>query len=280
MAQESTRKDDGQRVSIAEPSTSDVFKVGIRIPPFWPEEPEIWFAQVEGQFANSGIVNDTTKFNHVIGQLDHQFAKEVKDIIINPPASNKYDKLKSELIKRLSASQEKKVKQLLMHEELGDRKPSQLLRHMQSLAGQQIPDEFLQTIWTSRLPRNIQAVLAVQLNASLEVLADLADRVQDIAAPSPQVASTSHATPAPSADATIAYEIAEIKKQLQLLTTQVNTRSRPRSRQENRDRSLSTRSQSSYTSYPVCWYHAKFGNKARKCISPCDFKAGFQQGGR
>lgn len=26
-------------------------------PPFWPEEPDIWFMQIEGQFALSGITN-------------------------------------------------------------------------------------------------------------------------------------------------------------------------------------------------------------------------------
>ncbi|XP_047025251.1 uncharacterized protein LOC124633922 isoform X1 [Helicoverpa zea] len=30
---------------------SNVFKVGVRVPPFWAEEPEIWFAQIEGQFS-------------------------------------------------------------------------------------------------------------------------------------------------------------------------------------------------------------------------------------
>ena len=252
-------------------NSSEIFKVGIRVPTFWPEEPEIWFAQIEGQFAISGITNDLTKFNYVISQLDHRFSKEVKDIIINPPASNKYDKLKSELIKRLSASHEKKVKQLLMHEELGDRKPSQFLRHLQSLAGPHIPDDFLQTIWTSRLPKSIQTVLAAQPAASLEVLADLADRIQDIAPPTPQVASTSYA-PGSSIDS-MAKEIAELRKQLQNLTTQINGRSRSRTRNNSRGRSPSARSQASYNKFPNCWYHSKFGDKAKKCIRPCDYKA-------
>lgn len=109
---------------------SEVGKVSVRVPPFWPEEPEIWFAQVEGQFSISGITNDATKFNYVISQLDNKFSREVKDVILNPPACDKYGKLKTELIKRLTASNEKKLKQLLMHEELGDRKPSQFLRHL------------------------------------------------------------------------------------------------------------------------------------------------------
>lgn len=172
---------------------SHVFKVGVRVPPFWAEEPEIWFAQVEGQFSMSGITSDSTKFNYVIAHLDNQHSREVKDIIVDPPATQKYEKLKTELIKRLSASNEKKIKQLLMHEELGDRKPSQFLRHLKGLAGTEVPDDFLKTIWTSRLPHGVQAVLAGQpIATSLEDLADLADRVNDLASPTPKVASVSN----------------------------------------------------------------------------------------
>ncbi|GBP23828.1 hypothetical protein EVAR_86203_1 [Eumeta japonica] len=99
--------------------------------------------------------------------------------------------IKTELVKRLSDSKERKLKQLLMHEDLGDRKPSQFLRHLQGLAGPDISNDLLITIWTSRLPQNIQTVIAGQTAPTLELLADLADRVHEIAPPSLQVACTS-----------------------------------------------------------------------------------------
>jgi hypothetical protein len=258
----------------------DVFKVGVRVPPFWPEEPEIWFAQVEGQFAISNITNDVTKFNYVIGQLDNQYSREVKDVIISPPATDKYSKLKTELIKRLSASNEKKLKQLLMHEDLGDRKPSQFLRHLKSLAGANVPDDFLKTIWISRLPQGIQTVLAGQpSSAHLDDLADLADRVNDIAVVSPSVASTSQANPS-SVVTDLAKEVAELRRQLQQLAT--DRYSRPRAHTSNSARSKSSprqqRSSSNHRKFPVCWYHHKFGDAARKCIRPCDYKAGNAKG--
>ncbi|KAL0810116.1 hypothetical protein ABMA28_015326 [Loxostege sticticalis] len=262
------------RVSI---DRGDVFKVGARVPPFWPEEPEIWFAQVEGQFAISGITSDITKFNYVIGQLDNQYSREVKDIIINPPANDRYQKLKTELIKRLSASNEKKLKQLLMHEELGDRKPSSFLRHLKSLAGLEVHDDFLKTIWISRLPHAIQTVLAGQSSkATLDDLADLADRVNELAASTPRVAAVSQPVPG-SVLSDLTREVAELRKQLQELASH----SRGRSRQPNRNRSTSRhRSLSNYRKFPMCWYHNKFGDKAKKCIHPCDFKSGNASGSR
>lgn len=257
---------------------SNVFKVGVRVPPFWAEEPEIWFAQVEGQFSIAGITSDITKFNYVIGHLDNQYSREVKDIIISPPTTNKYETLKNELIKRLTTSNEKKIKQLLMHEELGDRKPSQFLRHLKSLAGSNVPDDFLRTIWVSRLPYGIQTVLAGQPGTtSLEDLADLADRVNDLATTTPKVAVVNDATPSPSLTE-LTKEIAELRRQFQQISTR---NSRPRSRSTRNTRSSSRqRSQSNYRKHPNCWYHYKFGEKARWCIQPCDYKAENSKGGR
>lgn len=169
----------------------DICHVGVRVPPFWPQEQEIWFSQVEGQFAISGITSDATRFNYVTGHLDQQYSKEVKDVIIDPPVENKYERLKFELMKRLAASKKKKMQKLLMHEELGDRKPSQFLKHLQSLAGSEVPSDFIRTIWSSRLPSNIHALIALQLSSTLEALADQADRVRYIVSPIRQVASTS-----------------------------------------------------------------------------------------
>lgn len=256
--------------------SSNVFKVGVRVPPFWADEPEIWFAQVEGQFTISGITNDSTKFNYVIAQLDNQYSREVKDIIINPPATMKYAKLKSELIKRLGISNEKKTKQLLMHEELGDRKPSHFFRHLKDLAGPAVPDEFIKSIWTTRLPHGIQMVLAGQpASTSREDLCDLADRVNDLACSSPNVAAVTSRAPG-SILSDLTREIAELRKQFQQFqatTSGRSGRSRTRLPQGKRTETSRQRSQSNYRKYPLCWYHGKFGDRASKCMRPCDFKS-------
>jgi hypothetical protein len=271
-----------ERVSTApseRQTTSETFRVGVRIPPFWPEKPTIWFSQIEGQFAMSRISDDTTKFYYVVSQLDRQYAVEVEDVITSPPSTGKYNKLKTELIKRLSVSSERKVKQLLESEELGDRKPSQFLRHMRHLAGPNIPENFLRTIWTSRLPNNLQTVIASQASLTLDELADLADRVHDIAPAAPQIAATSATSE--SALETMARSITQLTKQISALSAEVYGRSRPREKHATHQRRQSTpakRSQSNYRKFPQCWYHFKYGGQAKKCIRPCDFKSGNAQG--
>ncbi|XP_063377577.1 uncharacterized protein LOC134664764 [Cydia fagiglandana] len=256
--------------------SSEVFRVGVRLPPFWPEEPAIWFSQVEGQFDIAGITNDLTKFHYVVSQLDRQFAKEVRDIITNPPASDKYAKLKSELISRLSDTTERQIQQLLHHEELGDRKPSQFLRHLQALAAKRISDDVLRMMWTNRLPASIQTVLAGHPDASLDIIADLADRVHDIGprcACSSHVASAGSEQPGSSTDA-LAREIAALRREVRALKMDREggrSRSRNPSRSRRQSRS-STRSQSSYRKFPICWYHSRHGENASKCVQPCDYK--------
>lgn len=269
---------------------SDLQKLNFKVPPFSPDDPELWFAILESQFESLDISEDTFKFRSVVNNLDVNHAKTVKDIIVNPPPKNRYTKIKSELIKRLSASHERKVKQLLTHEELGDRKPSQFLRHLQDLAGASAPMDFIKSIWINRLPTSIQTLLASQSTQTLEQLADLADRVQELTSPYGfAVTAVSSSSPAP-----ICYvnEITELKKMVEHLAVKLDehTRSscssnyrsgRPRSQRKQSSSRQRSRSHSSYKRYPVCWYHSKFGDNARSCVKPCDFKkAGNSSGTR
>lgn len=258
--------------------SSEIAKVRVRVPPFWQEKPTVWFSQIEAQFALSNITSDATKYYTVVGNLEPSIMAQLEDVLENPPTSNKYEKLKTELIKRLSVSQEKKVRQLLIHEELGDRKPSAFLRHLQSLAGRGVPDDFLRTIWTSRLPTSLQAIIASQVATPLEAVAELADRVLEIAPVNPvaQVASTSSA--AGSILEVMRTEIASLTRKFDELTTKVERQSRTgrpdrsRNRRFSRSRTRSRgRTNKMADNRGICWYHYKFGEKAHHCNKPCDF---------
>lgn len=257
-----------------------VDRVAVRLPPFWSDDVEVWFAQVEAQFAISGVKTDSTKYFMVIRELDPRTAREVRDIITKPPEKDKYEKLKKELINRLSTSLENKRRQLLQHEELGERKPSQFLRHLRGLAGDSVTDDFLRSLWSSRLPTQVQAIIASQTTASLDDIAVLADQIIDVTPCSSfqQVASTSSFEAVfKRMEQSITARIQnELTQQIAQLSVGNNSgygrarfnKSRSRSRSRSRSQGLSQ------TIKPgMCWYHSKFNTRAKKCIPPCNFKA-------
>jgi len=175
---------------IIDDEDTQVSKIAVRIPPFWPEEPKLWFMQLEGQFTLCGITDDEAKYAHVLSKIEPKQAREIKDVITRPPTTDKYKTLKRVLIQRLTDSQEQRIRQLLEREELGDRKPSQFLRHLSTLAGSAVPTELIRTLWLGRLPAQIQAILATRTEDRLEDVADQADRIYEIGTKA-VVASTS-----------------------------------------------------------------------------------------
>ncbi|CAK9829635.1 hypothetical protein ANTRET_LOCUS6938 [Anthophora retusa] len=255
-------------------SPSNVARVAVRIPPFWEKNPTLWFRQVESQFALSGITQDATKYHYVSANLENRYADVVGDIISNPPASEMYETIKSELIRQLSDSKEQNIRYLLENEEIGDRKPSMFLRRLQTLAGDAVSDDFLKTLWMSRLPTSVQTVLITRKKDSLSDLAALADAVMEVT-PRSQVAAAS----AGRIDDTRAYIAEVIRREIAALRIGTESR-RLRSKLRNRRERRSSRSRNRDNDVPPgdgrCWYHWKYGSDAKRCREPCTQAAGNQ----
>ncbi|XP_050516681.1 uncharacterized protein LOC126891548 [Diabrotica virgifera virgifera] len=230
---------DGTSASVLQDiSASGVDRISVKIPPF---------LQMENQFTLANITSDATKFNYIVANLETAYISEVRYIIVSPPA----------------------IERLLEHEELGDRRPSQFLRHLQSLAGTTVPDNIVRSLWLGRLPSSTQAILATQAKANLDAVAERADTISEAIAPRAQISEASNALE--STIDKLTAELAETKIQLASLSNaqaQANTHRRngsnSRGRPYPRDRSYRKERNSD-----ICWYHYRFGDQAQKYSPPC-----------
>jgi hypothetical protein len=240
-----------------------IYREAVRLPPFWPYSLGLWFAEAEAEFALASVTSEKTKFNFVISQLEYRHAAEVEDIIITPPADAPYTTLNTELVRRLSSSCDKRVRQLLTHEEMRDRKPSQFLRHLNNLSPDVLRD-FLRSIWSSRLPPHIQIILAGQAERNLDAASQLADRIAEVA-PLPITSSIAQ-TP----------ECASLLQKIEYLSRQeaVLSSGRTRHRSHYKDRRKETDAPSPAhgpADRGYCRYYRRFGDEARRCSPPCSY---------
>ena len=93
-----------------------VVAVNLKLPPFWSSDPKVWFEQVKAQFRIRGITSQRTKFDYIVASLSQEFATEVRDLIIRPLTDFPYDTLREQLIKRTTASEQRKLQQLFSAE--------------------------------------------------------------------------------------------------------------------------------------------------------------------
>lgn len=195
--------------------------------------------------------------------MDSAILELVADIELNPPDKDKYKTFKKRICEQFSSSKRQKIQQLISTLDLGNKRPSQLLREMKNLAGGDFPDNLLRNLWIQRLPQQMQAVLSVG-GDDLNQLATLAGKIAET---STNQINSSRVSGNSSHN--------ELIQQIAVLIEKIERLSRSKSHDpQPRQHSLSrTRSNSRNREYENCWYHYKFGNRAKRCKSPCKFNS-------
>lgn len=256
-------------------------RIGLKIPPFWEDSPDIWFAQIEAQFANAKVTTDQTQFNAVVGAIESRILNRVPDAVLRPPEVDKYKNLKNKIIEEFSESEHKKMTKLLENVALGDQKPSMLLNEMKRLSSADMSDDLLKTLWLKRLPTQACVMLSTN-NAPLAELAKIADKIVEIG----NLNSVNAVSMSSSSTDSLQNCILQLTKAVESLQRSNGnqnfhpnrSRSKSRNRSQNHSGNRSStpaNNSSSKKKYDTCWYHYKFGTKADKCggtkDEPCNF---------
>ncbi|GFT80134.1 transposon Tf2-9 polyprotein [Trichonephila clavipes] len=140
----------------------------VKIPPFNFNDPQLWFSTCERTFAlgvPKAITDTFTKFNYIVSNLPPEAAAIVRDLIITPDETDPYRAIKAQLIQRTGESSQQEIRKLLTGEELGDRKPSELLRTMnRRAASHNVPKELIYK--KKRIQRGVNATTFSQPHIS------------------------------------------------------------------------------------------------------------------
>lgn len=212
--------------------------VSIKLPIFWAEQPRIWFQQTEAQFALKKITCDQTKYYYVVASLDQHTASRLIDLLEEPPEDGKYATIKQRLLSVFSLSEYERATKLFRINDLGDKKPSQLMDEMLSLMCGHVNCFLFRYIFLQALPEDIRLILAKENFDDPRKLALRADVLW-------------HA------------------KGHELQISKVNKRDV----EVPRNYTFRPKKQSG-----LCFYHERFGEKAIKCQKPCSWQGNLPAG--
>lgn len=274
------------------PTLSDLVQpadqpLNVKLPVFLKVDPALWISRVDAHFEYFRITSQQARFHYTAAVIEEPFIYELRDVLMNPPEDAPYDALREAILTRFSASEQQRLRLLIAGESLGDRTPSQFLRHLQQLLG---PDSdrfdaaLMREFFLRRLPPDVQLVLSSSdSTVSLSTLAAMADRmVERMSLPvnslklpqnterepcSPPFSGTANTHCTLSDLDSLRAEIQALRAEIQALAPQ--RRARERSYSRERGRRWRSHSRDELNADGLCYYHARFGDKATKCCKGC-----------
>ena len=244
------------------PEAGLISAVTPKLPDFWPHNADAWLLQVEAQFRISKIVSSQTKFDLTVQKLDEATVCRLLDLLKNPPVDNPYEALKARLEQGFMKSPYQRLTDFDNLPQLGDRRPSEMLDSiLAALSGidhDPTSCPHVRFAFLKRLPTSIRATLTSFDDLSLRDLALKADVTWSTCGAVQDTAPTVTAVQSSSRDSR-----------------------RPANRRQTPGRAASPSSSTSPSrAGDYCYFHSKFGAKARGCVAPCAWPGNASAGGR
>ena len=210
-----------------------------RIATFYASDVELWFNQIETQFALHQSNDDDERYSLTCAALSGEVASDVRDVLLQPFRSHKYKSLKAILIERRGLTIPERVNKVISGERIGADIPSRFLRRLQKAAGFEpravVGKAVIRQAFIRQMPASIRTHLATQPDsATLESLAVLADRAlaaeEDVEESKPGVAEKVEET---TKLVGLLEDLSRRIKKLETVTTSERKRNKGRGRVNN-----------------------------------------------
>ncbi len=165
------------------PPTVNVNAVAVKLPDFWPADPQTWFHQAEAAFRRSNVTVSFTKYDHVLMKLPTDVVMSVRDLVnsMQPNTPDAYKQLKARLTASYGKTKWQQVNAILDLPPLGDRRPSHLMNELLALlpAGENKDGALFLGIYLRKLPATMRDHLAAANHETAAAMAAHADILWD-----------------------------------------------------------------------------------------------------
>jgi hypothetical protein len=149
-------------------------RVTVKPPVFYRSNPQVWFRQMDSQFALANITSEVTKFHHIMGAIP-------EDVAINLPTDiSTYEGLKSQIISIYQKNKQELLEEALGSISLNGQKPSVcLLRIKRKLqeCNLTVDNDVVRHRLLQAMPINTRVSLSAHSQLPLDQFAKLADTI-------------------------------------------------------------------------------------------------------
>ena len=150
--------------------------VAPHLPKFWKDAPVPWFSSIEAQFMLRGVTDKVTQYYHTVAKLEPNMCAEMQDVLAKPVDARSFEELRKALIEAYDKSPGQKMEQLLGINDLGDRKPTELLGFLKRLGAGQTMEDVYRRILTRSLPTDVRTSVGESMTTSLDDFARAANK--------------------------------------------------------------------------------------------------------
>ena len=242
-----------------------------KIPTYLAHDPVTWFRACEACFLTHKVTKSSEKAALVLAALPEEQLQNVAYLLVDAEDSTSYEDIKDTLVQIDGPSFQEAVERFLALPLLrpGER-PSSYLRHLCGwLPEDLVESPFTRALFLSKMPGDLKRLLLSQEQLSLRQLAVHGDRLSRAGGPSsaPKIFHIN----------TSELENLPVSSVESPPTPSVNAvRSSPRSRARRQSQPQKASRPVQLDLKPgvlgpdgVCFFHAKYGQQARSCVSGC-----------
>ena len=104
-----------------------------KIATFYPTDVELWFNQIETQFDLHQTTDDDESYRLTCSALSGEVTSDVRDVLLQPFLTNKYENLNGILIERRGLTTPERVNKVISGKKMGSDIPSRFLRRLQKM---------------------------------------------------------------------------------------------------------------------------------------------------